>query len=162
MSERSTAAFWSRHQHSEDGFTLLEILVAMGIFVIGATTLIGVLGVGSSTRRETELRARSTFLHEEIFRRISDEHLADHPLPFDWETEEDLRIPAIPPTPVDDDLDLSYSVEFDVSEELPTMVGATLTIGWLAQGETSGIRIRRLLARDVPLRERVRRRFEDR
>ncbi|MEO0478821.1 MAG: prepilin-type N-terminal cleavage/methylation domain-containing protein [Planctomycetota bacterium] len=145
----------------EAGFTLLEILVAMGIFVVGATTLIGVLGVGSNTRRETELRARSTFLHEELFRRVAEEHLSEHPLPFDWEVEEDLAIPAIPVTPVDDDLDLSYSVRFEVSEELPTLVAATLRIGWLADGEESGIRIRRLLARDVPLRERVRRRTEN-
>ena len=147
----------------EQGFTLLEVLVAMGIFIVGATTLIGVLGVGASSRRGTELRARASFWHEELFRRVEDEILPEYPLPDGWESGDDLAIPGIDGEEVDGDLDLNYSVEFTTSPERPALVLVTLRISWLDSGDRSAVVLRRLMTRDAPLLQRVQtRRGDDR
>ena len=58
------------------GFTLLELLAAMGILVFGVTTLIGVLGIGISQRRGAEMRTRAVMVTEQVLHRIETQILA--------------------------------------------------------------------------------------
>ena len=57
------------------GFTLLELMAAMGIFVFGLTALIGVLTIGVGTRRGAEMRTRAVLLADRVLHRIETETL---------------------------------------------------------------------------------------
>lgn len=140
---------------SERGFTLLELLVAMGILVFGATTLIGALSVGVGTRRGTEMRARAVLVADQVLHDLEQRVLGQHPLPPDWQTAAELEMPAEASTTLDGFPGMRYSVEFTTSSERPDIVLATVRIAWRDQGEDQGQEFKRLMLRSVPLTQRV-------
>lgn len=139
----------------EGGFTLLEIVVALGILVFGATALIGALSVGVNTRRGTEMRARAALMAGQVLQHVERELLASHPIPDGWETAEDLAIPREEVAPVDGYPGMKYSVEFTTTPERPDVVLVTLRISWRDQGEDQAQVLQRVMPRAVPLSRRV-------
>jgi prepilin-type N-terminal cleavage/methylation domain-containing protein len=135
------------------GFTLLELMVAIGILVFGVTTLIGVLSVGVATRRGAEQRARAALLAEQVLHRIATETLATAPVPE--QPDDGLELPPLRVDRVDGYPGMKYGVEFVVDPVLPELVLARVTVSWLDQGEDQGQEFQRVIQRTVPFSQRV-------
>lgn len=152
MTERSTRAPTAT---SQSGFTLLELIVALGILVFGATSLIGALSLGVGSRRGTEMRARASLLADQILLHVERELLGRHGIPAGWQSAEELAIPAEGVDVVDGFPGMRYSVSFETSPERPDIVLATVTVGWRDQGEDDGVVFQRIVPRAVPLSQRI-------
>jgi prepilin-type N-terminal cleavage/methylation domain-containing protein len=137
------------------GFTLLELLVALGLLVFGATTLIGALTVGVDTRRGTEMRARAVLLADQVLHHVEQDLLDAQPIPADWRTAEELQLPTEEVEVVDGFPGMRYAVSFRTSPERPDLCLATVRVAWRDQGEDAGQVFQRLLPRARPLARRV-------
>ena len=136
------------------GFTLLELMAAMGIFVFGLTALIGVLTIGVGTRRGAEMRTRAVLLADRVLHRIETETLVAAELLDEFE-DDDLAIERIDQLQVDGFPGMKYSVEFAVEAEWPELVLARIRVSWLEEGEGRGQEFVRILPREVPFSRRV-------
>lgn len=140
---------------STAGFTLLELLVAMGILTLGVTTLLGVMTVGVDSRRSAEMRARAVTLAGRILQDVQRGHLAEHPLPEEYRDPGELAIPRLVVEEVDGEPKLRYTVDFASAEERADLVLVTVRVAWLEQGAEQGVALQRLLPRQVPFAQRV-------
>lgn len=130
------------------GFTLVEMMVALGILVMGMTSLIGLFTAAVSTRYSAELRSRAAAVAEEVLRDIQEDVLArDDGL--------EPEIPSLGPQPVEGMPSMRYRVDFIIDPEQPDLVMAEVRIGWSEQGAQLEQVFRRILPREQPFRERV-------
>ncbi len=137
------------HRH-ERGFTLVEMMVAIGILLFGVTTLVGVLGVGVATRRSAEQQLRAARLVDQVLYRLETQYLPSIPP----ESEE------IPPLEVDAPEgfpEMKYRVDFAFDPKQPLVVLATISMRWREQGEAIGVEYRRVMFRETPFPQRVQR-----
>ncbi|MCC6784423.1 MAG: prepilin-type N-terminal cleavage/methylation domain-containing protein [Planctomycetes bacterium] len=143
----------------EQGFTLLEVLVALGMLTIGLTTLLGALALGAGTRRGAEMRVRASLLADQVLQHVENELLAEHPLPEDWEKDADLAIPAANDGEAAAALagfpGMAWRASFTTSAERPESVLVRIEISWRDDGENDGETFVRILPRSVPLARRV-------
>lgn len=139
----------------EGGFTLLELVVALGILVFGATALIGALSLGVGTRRGTEMRARASILADRVLLHVEQDVLSQQPIPEGWESPDELAIPQERVEAVDGFPGMEYSVAFTTSPERPDVVLVTVRVAWRDQGEDQGQVFQRIVPRAVPLSRRV-------
>ena len=152
-----------RSADRQGGFTLLELLIALGILSFGITALIGVLSVGVGTRRGAEMRTQAVLLSDQILHHIQERIFADHPIPQEFSDEQDLAIDPVVVDQIDGFAGLRYSVSFVVDVERPDLVLAIIRVSWRDQGEDVGQEFRRILPRAAPFSYRVRNRHgEDR
>jgi prepilin-type N-terminal cleavage/methylation domain-containing protein len=145
-----------RAARAERGFTLVELMVAFAILLFGVTTLIGALGVGLDTRRSAEMKGRASALVGHVLHDL-EERLFAGALPADGEPAAQgapapLVVDQVPGHP-----GLGYRVEFAVDQDEPDLVLATIAIRWQGQGETFTDEYRRILLRQEPFPQRVRR-----
>ena len=139
------------------GFTLVELMIAFAILLFGVTTLIGALGVGLDTRRSAEMKGRASALVGHVMHDL-EERLFAGTLPEDegqagpLAAPAQLAVDAVPGYP-----GLGYRVEFAVDPSEPDLVLATIAIRWQGQGETYTDEYRRILLRQEPFPQRVRR-----
>ena len=137
------------------GFTLLEVLVALGMLTVGLTTLLGALALGAGTRRGAEMRVRASLLADAVLQRVENELLADHPLPAEWKDGRELAIPATDETAADGFPGMVYRVSFTASDERPELVLVEVRVAWRDAGENEGETFVRILPRSVPMARRV-------
>lgn len=132
------------------GFTLVEMMVALGILVMGMTSLIGLFTAAVATRYSAELRTRAAAVAEEVLRDIQEEVLAR-------DDGQQPEIPSLGPQPVEGLPAMRYWVDFIIDPQHPDLVMAEVRIGWSEQGAELEQIFRRILPREQPFRERVRR-----
>ena len=130
------------------GFTLVEMMVALGILVMGLTSLIGLFTAAVSTRYSAELRSRAAAVAEEVLRDIQENVLAR-------DDGQEAEIPSLGPQPVEGMPAMRYSVDFIIDPQQPDLVMAEVRIGWREQGAELEQVFRRILPREQPFRERV-------
>ncbi len=130
------------------GFTLVEMMVALGILVMGMTSLIGLFTAAVSTRYSAELRSRAAAVAEEVLRDIQENVLAR-------DDGQEAEIPSLGPQPVEGMPAMRYSVDFIIDPQQPDLVMAEVRIGWREQGAELEQVFRRILPREKPFRERV-------
>ena len=140
---------------SEGGFTLLEVLIALGIMTFSLTALLGALSVAVGTRRGAEMRTRAAILADRVLQDVETTMLAEHPIPLDWRDEKELAIEAGEPVLSAEFPGMRYSVEFVTSGERPDLVLVQLRIAWRDDGEDDGETFVRILPRAVPMTRRV-------
>lgn len=140
------------------GFTLLELMAAIGILVFGVTTLIGVLGFGIGQRRGAEMRSRAVLLADRVLHEIEIGTLADAPLPDEIEESSQLAIERLEAREIEGFPGMQYTAEFTVDPATPELVLVRIKVSWLDQGESQAQEFLRVLAREVPFSERVARR----
>ncbi len=141
----------------ERGFTLVEMLFAIGVLVFGITSLIGVMSVGVSTRRTAEQRVRSSVVVEQVLHRIETEILAQLDSVAEAESAEDLDIPPLEGQLADDYAGIKYTVRYRTDIDFPYLVLATIHVSWLSQGESVAQTFHRILPRQKPFSHRVQR-----
>lgn len=147
----------------EQGFTLLEMLAAMAILILGVTSLLGALSAGLGIRRGAEQRSRAALLADQVIMELRTQILSgpaeDRGLGSGLAAAE---IEAITVTRIDGYRGMKYSVEFLTDVEYPDLALARLRISWLHQGSDVGIEFLRLLSNSSPLSYRVETRMEQR
>lgn len=137
---------------TQRGFTLVELMVAMGILVVGLTSLLALLTLGVSLRRGTDARHRAVQLADAVLQRVEQEsfHLrddADHALDFTFDELQDQQVADFP--------GMSYGVGFVRDETRPDLVLVQVRVRWLEEGESVQQEFQRILPAQEPFAARV-------
>jgi type II secretory pathway component PulJ len=147
------------------GFTIIEVVLAMMILLIGMSSILGLLSFGATMTRTAELRTRAanaagavvTDLEETLFPLVVVDGLE---VPGEPEVIERRPVPGHPglvysaqatPNPRTNAL-LRHHLEYRVDME----------IFWSTGGQQRSKRFTTLLLREVPFGERLRRKFIER
>ncbi len=143
---------------SERGFTLAEMLAALAILLFGVTALLGSLGSAVAQRRTTDARLASAALCEYALHRVQNEAVrrrADGASDLDLELAPlaDQRAPSFP--------GMTWGAKVTTDDERPDLWLVHISIRWLEQGEEAIQEYQRILPRQLPLGQRVRRFRED-
>ena len=155
---------------SDSGFTLIEVILAMFLLLIGATTILGMLSFGAGTARTAGLLDESSAalttvmleLEETLFPLVVDPNgieIAGEPIP----SVEGLAVPGFPR------LSYGYRARPLSGEARSPRSGAVdegsleylldLSISWMEGGNQRSQHFTTILLREVPFGERLRRRF---
>lgn len=150
-----------RAPHSRAGFTIIEVIVALGILLFGMTAVIGMLTFGAALSRTALLRtsaAASTQavvadLEETLFPMIpastaGSAAASDAGPPIEIE---DRPLPGMP--------DVTYSARAQPNPERPLEYRVDVEMSWSSAGVRRAMSFRTILVREVPFGERLRRRF---
>lgn len=157
----------SMTETGQRGFTLVEMLVALGILVLGFTSLIGLLGVGVSTRRTAELRNQAVQAVDavlfEVRQRIASAPADGGVAPVAG--AEQASTPEAAPAPGEAEVivfdtvpgyDRLKAVATLVRDEShPTLVLVVIKITWLQEGIEVGEEFQRVLPAYEPFSRRA-------
>ena len=146
-------ALHPRGNSARGGFTIVEVVIAMGIFLIGMSSLLGLLAFGATLTRHAALRGDAAAaieavvadLEEGLFPIEEDGTIGD-PLPI-----RDRALPAHP--------GMIYSATTRTNPEDEREVLVEVHMAWLGQGVRHTKTFTTLLLREVPFGERLRRQF---
>ena len=144
------------------GFTIVEVVMAMFILLIGMTSILGLLSFGAALSRSAKLQSEASFAVEAI---VADLEETLFPL----EEQEDGTYAAGEPTdivdrPVPGRPTLLYSATARPEPGADPALGPVLylveiEVRWTNQDPRRAKRYQTLLKREVPFGERLRRRF---
>lgn len=136
------------------GFTLAEMLVALGILLFGVTALLSALTSSVSQRRGTEARLAAASLADHALHRLQFEaaRLSD-------QAESDLDIEF---APLDNQTAASFpGMTWEAipvrDADRPDVWLVRIVVHWLEEGEDEQLEFLRVLPRQLPLAQRVRR-----
>ncbi len=152
MISRTTAGEPARPA-SRGGFTILEVVLAMGILVLGMTVILSLLTFGAALTRTAALRTAASTAIEAV---IGDLEESLFPLEDDGTVGEPRQIEgrAVPNAP-----GVIYSARARPNPDNALEYAVDIDLSW----ETSGVRraksFQTLLLRELPFGERMRRRF---
>ena len=153
-----------RASHARGGFTIIEVVLAMALLLIGMTTILGLLSFGAAMARTAPLRSGSANAIEAVLADLEEglfplvvgddgREVAGEPLPV-----VDRPVPGHPglvysaeafPDPDPDAKGAAGPLEYRVDVE----------ISWAVAGAKRSRTFTALLVREVPFGERMRRRF---
>ena len=142
----------SRLKSVRAGFTILEVLVAMAIFLIGMTAILGLLTFGSALSRTAQLRTAAAAavqsvtadLEETFFPLVDGE--AGEPQTIDKRELHGLT-------------HIVYSAVPRQNPERPLEYRVDVELTWKSGGVQREKRFTTIMLREVPFGERLRRRF---
>ncbi|MBL9078622.1 MAG: type II secretion system protein [Planctomycetes bacterium] len=134
------------------GFTLAEMLAALGILLFGVTALLGALSSSVAQRRTTDARLATSALCDLAVARLQQEAVrrrADGATDLDLELAplEDQTAPGFP--------GMTWSARAVVDDTRPDVWLIRLEIRWLEEGDEVTEEFLRVLPRQLPLRARV-------
>ncbi len=137
---------------AERGFTLAEMLAALGILLFGVTALLGALSSSIQQRRTIDARLESTALCEHALHRLQHEAVRRRAgAETDFELEiaplEDQQAPGFP--------GMTWSATTVQDENRPDVWLVRLRIRWLEEGDDVTQEFLRVLPRQLPLGQRV-------
>jgi len=147
---------------SRAGFTIVEVVMAMFILLIGMTSVLGLLSFGAALARTAELRSQSAYAVESI---VADLEESLFPLVV---TEDGREVAGEPVDVVDRPVPgrpaLTYSARAHPEPGSdgspgPALYRVDIEIRWSSQGATRTKAYQTLLVREVPFGERLRRKF---
>lgn len=145
------------------GFTIVEVVLAMFILLIGMTSILGLLSFGAALSRTAKLRNESAYAVETIVADLEEtffplveledgtlvvgepEDILDRPVPGRPGLRYSARAVPDPAGAAFADGPLIYRVDVEVS--------------WSNQGSKRSTKFRTILLREVPFGERLRRQF---
>ena len=139
------------------GFTLVEVVLAMGVLLIGMTAILGLLSFGAALSRTASLRSGAAGAIDAV---VADLEETLFPLLLDQLGDEvageprDVSQQAIPGYP-----GLVYSTRSTPNPENPLEYKVDVEIAWAVGGTTRTKRFTTLLLREVPFGERLRARI---
>lgn len=141
----------------QTGFTLAEMLAALGILLVGVTALLGALSASVAQRRTTEARLSAAALCEYALHRIQEEAVRPR---ADAQTELDLELVPLEDRSAPGFPGMKWSAVVVQDDQRPDVWLVRLQVNWLEEGESVGEEFLRVLPRQRPLAARVRR-FRD-
>lgn len=138
----------------EAGFTLAEMLAALGILLLGVTALLGALTATVAQRRTTDAKLEAVALCDYALHRVQEEAVrrragAETDLDLELATLADQTAPGFP--------GMSWSASPVLDEQRPDVWLVRLQVRWLEEGADVVEEFLRVLPRQLPLGQRVRR-----
>ncbi len=144
------------------GFTIVEVVVAMGLFLLGMTCILGLLTFGAALTRTAALRNEGASAVEAV---VAD--LDEHMVPL---VTEGARVSVGPPVDIVDRAlpgreDVTYSAKATADPSEKDYPGGALeyrvdvTVAWKSGGESKQKKFTTLCLRELPFSERLRRQF---
>lgn len=144
------------------GFTIVEVVVAMGLFLLGMASVLGLLSFGAALTRTASLRTDSAAAIEAVCADLEEQMF---PL-----LDEDGTLTVGPPVAITDRVladrpDVSYSAVPTPDPTQRDYPGGALeyridvTMSWKSAGATKQKKFTTLLTREIPFSERLRRQF---
>ena len=149
----TAAAGRSAARRARAGFTILEVILAMGILVIGMTSVLTLFTFGAALARAAELRSASSGIVEAV---VAD--LEEGFFPLDQNGEAGLPV-AILERPVPGVPTAVYSATPTVNPDDPLEYRVDVEISWTSKGVRRARNFTIILLREVPFDERLRRQF---
>jgi prepilin-type N-terminal cleavage/methylation domain-containing protein len=134
------------------GFTLVEMLAALGILLFGITALIGALSSSVAQRRTTDARLETTALCELALHRLQYEAVRRR---SDAATDLELELAPLQDQTAAGFAGMTWSAVPILDENRPDVWLIRLEIRWLEDGEEVGEVFFRVLPRQLPLGPRV-------
>jgi len=154
-----------RRTSTRSGFTILEVVLALSILLIGMTTVLGLLSFGAALAHTAEQRTSAALAIESVIADL-EENL------FPLEVVEGVEVVGDPVPIVDREIPgarggLVYSAtaspapggDSDLPDAVPLEYRVDVEVTWTAGGVRRSTTFRTLLPRQVPFGERLRRRF---
>ena len=140
----------------DSGFTILEVVLAMGILLIGVTAVIGLLTFGAALTHASQMRTAAANVSEAVLADL-DESL--FPLEEDGSVGEpndftDRPLPGFE--------GVTYSVKTVANPERPDEYRVDVEMKWESGGVLRSHEFSTLMAREVPFGERMRAEFVSR
>lgn len=146
------------------GFTLIEVVLAAGLFVAGMSMILGVYSFGSAMSRTAELRSVSAATVDSIMADLSGSLFP--PLASGYAGPpvaiEDRPVPgrrgvtySVEARPNPDTLEIVPGLDEPVAREF----AVTITIRWRSSGVARAASWETIMLREIPFGERMRRRF---
>lgn len=139
------------------GFTLVEVVLAMFVLLLGMTSILGLLSFGAALARTANLRTGAANAIEAVVTDLEERHF---PLELDPDGEEVVGEPqdvvdrAVPGYP-----GLTYSTTSTPNPANPLEYRVDVEVRWAVGGSTRSKRFTTLLLREVPFGERLRMRI---
>ena len=144
-----------RKEDLRGGFTIVEVVLAMGILVMGATAIIAFLTYGAATTRHAQLRTLSAAATEAV---IAD--LDRHLFPFeDGKLGDPLEIEK---RPVPDAPGVVYSAQAVVNPDDLREYRVDVSLTWESAGVQRSKKFQLLMLREISFGDRLRREFVER
>ena len=137
---------------AEAGFTLAEMLVALGILCVGVTTLLAALGDSMALRRGSDARLQAQQAVEDLVHRVANAGLE---LRVDAQTPFDVQLAAQAPTPLEGAPGLTIASKLEFDDARPDVAMLRIQVSWLDGGETVSEEFLRVIPRQLPLGARV-------
>jgi hypothetical protein len=136
----------------EAGFTLAEMLAALGILLFGVTSLLAAMASSIGQRRTADARLETTALVEHVVHRAMHECVAlrdgsSSPVDLEFKPLVDQPWPGFP--------GLRWSVRAVADEDRPTVWLLRIEAKWFDAGEEVVSEFLRVVPRQAPLRDRV-------
>ena len=136
------------------GFTLIEVVLSMGVLVMGMGVLLSLLTFGAALTKSAALRSRASTVIESV---MADLEESLFPLDADGGVGEP---PAqILDRPVPGVTGVVYSAKTRPNPDDPFEYLVDVDVSWEAEGVRRSKTFQTLLLREVPFGERMRRRF---
>lgn len=144
------------------GFTIVEVVVAMGLFLLGMSSVLGLLSFGAALTRSAALRNDAAAAVEAV---CAD--LEENMFPL---VDDKGSLSVGPPAPIEnrplpDRPDVSYSAVATPDPSQSDYPGGALeyrvdvTMSWMSAGESKQKKFTTLLTREIPFSARLRRQF---
>lgn len=144
------------------GFTIVEVVVAMGIFLLGMTCVLGLLSFGAALTRTAALRNDGASAVEAV---VADLEEQMFPMVVEGTTVRagppvDILERALPGRP-----DVTYSAKATPDPSQKDYPGGPLeyrvdvTVAWKSGGQQKQKQFTTLCVREIPFSERLRRQF---
>lgn len=140
-----------RAKDRQGGFTLVEMLVAMGILVLGFTTLIGLLSIGVSTRRTAERRNQAVQAVDGVLLAVREKITTAAPPPEGAEGEPELIV--LDRVPGHERLRAVATITSDEAD--PTLLLLEIRISWVEEGTVVGEEFHRVITMNEPFSVRA-------
>jgi len=132
------------------GFTLVEILIAMGILVLGVGSILGLLSFGAALQRTAESRNDVALAAAAV---IAD--LRDGAFPIETDGSVGAPSSAVFEREVPGHPRLKAHVEMRENPSLRGEYAVEIAIGWQERGKQRAEIFRTILQREVPFSRRV-------
>lgn len=131
------------------GFTLVEMMIAMGILVVGVTSVLGLLTFGAALQRTAERRTEAALVAAQVVADLRDSFDAQASGPAEQPAV--LRFePAIAGHP-----NLRATVQLRRNPELEGEYVAEIALRWLERGRWRSETYRTIVQREVPFHRRA-------
>jgi prepilin-type N-terminal cleavage/methylation domain-containing protein len=139
------------------GFTLVEVLLAMFVLLIGLASILGLLSFGAALARTAGLRSGAANAIEALVAELEETHF---PLELDADGNEvvgeprDVTERELPGNP-----GLNYTTRSTQNPDNPGEYRVDVEVRWAVGGTTRSKTFTTLLVREVPFGERLRARL---
>jgi prepilin-type N-terminal cleavage/methylation domain-containing protein len=135
------------------GFTILEVLVAMAILLLGMSAVLGLLTFGAALTRTAELRNEGAAAVEGVLADLEESF-------FPLDAQGALQDPQpIVERPLAGLPGLAYSAKAERNPDRPKEWRVDVEVSWLSAGVRRDKSFRTILVQELPFGERLRRRL---